>query len=49
MKQGIHPIYNHVVFHDRSADKYFLTRSTLAAKASSLPTIDWEDGNTYPL
>ncbi|OZG64400.1 50S ribosomal protein L31 [Bifidobacterium hapali] len=49
MKQGIHPTYNHVVFHDRSADKYFLTRSTLAAKAASLPTIEWEDGNTYPL
>ncbi|KAA8819341.1 50S ribosomal protein L31 [Bifidobacterium sp. UTCIF-37] len=49
MKQGIHPIYDHVVFYDRSADKYFLTRSTLAAKAASLPTIEWEDGNTYPL
>ena len=38
-----------MVFYDRSADKYFLTKSTLVAKAVNLPTIDWEDGNTYPL
>ena len=49
MQEGIHPEYSPVVFYDRSADKYFLTKSTLAAKAASLPTIDWEDGNTYPL
>ena len=49
MQKGIHPEYSPVVFYDRSADKYFLTKSTLAAKAASLPTIDWEDGNTYPL
>ena len=49
MKQDIHPDYGYVVFHDRSADKSFLTKSTLVAKASNLPTIEWEDGNTYPL
>ena len=49
MQEGIHPEYSPVVFYDRSADKYFLTKSTLAAKAASLPTIDWEDGNTYPV
>ncbi|PLS28677.1 type B 50S ribosomal protein L31 [Bifidobacterium parmae] len=49
MKNNIHPAYGPVVFHDRSADKYFLTKSTLVAKAKSLPTIEWEDSNTYPL
>ena len=49
MQEGIHPEYSPVIFYDRSADRYFLTKSTLAAKAASLPTIDWEDGNTYPL
>ena len=49
MKQDIHPEYGYVVFHDRSADKSFLTKSTLVAKADTLPTIEWEDGNTYPL
>ena len=45
MKPGIHPEYRPVVFRDRSADFAFLTRSTVTAKA----TIEWEDGNTYPL
>ena len=49
MKPDIHPSYGYAVFRDRSAGKAFLMRSTLAAKASSLPTIEWEDGNTYPL
>ncbi|KAA8829557.1 type B 50S ribosomal protein L31 [Bifidobacterium myosotis] len=49
MQQGIHPEYGPVVFYDRSADKYILTKSTLVAKAKSLPSITWEDGNTYPL
>ena len=49
MKQGIHPTYGPVVFRDQSTGETFLTRSTLAAKADSLPTIVWEDGNTYPL
>ena len=45
MKQGIHPEYRPVVFQDVSADFAFLTRSTIAAKE----TIQWEDGNEYPL
>lgn len=45
MKQGIHPDYHPVVFRDRSADYAFLTRST----ATSAHTIEWEDGNTYPV
>ena len=49
MKNDIHPEYGYVVFHDRSADKSFLTKSTLVSRASNLPTIEWEDGNTYPL
>ena len=49
MKDNIHPQYGYVVFRDRSTGKAFLTRSTLVAKAASLPTIEWEDGNTYSL
>lgn len=45
MKPGIHPDYHHVVFRDRAANFAFLTRST----ATSSKTIDWEDGNTYPV
>ena len=45
MKKGIHPDYRPVVFRDASADFAFLTRSTI--KTSE--TIEWEDGNTYPL
>ena len=45
MKKGIHPDYRPVVFQDASADFTFLTRSTI--KTSE--TIQWEDGNTYPL
>lgn len=45
MKQGIHPDYHPVVFQDMSTGKAFLTRST----ATSNATIDWEDGQTYPL
>lgn len=42
MKDNIHPQYGYVVFRDRSTGKAFLTRSTLVAKAASLPTIEWE-------
>ena len=49
MKDNIHPQYVYVVFRDRSTGKAFLTRSTLVAKAASLTTIEWEDGNTYSL
>ncbi|GAA2683510.1 MULTISPECIES: type B 50S ribosomal protein L31 [Actinosynnema] len=45
MKQGIHPDYHPVVFRDQSTGKSFLTRST----ATSAATVEWEDGNTYPL
>lgn len=45
MKPGIHPDYRPVVFQDRSTGDAFLTRST----ATSARTIDWPDGNTYPL
>ena len=45
MKADIHPEYKKVVFFDTSADFKFLTKSTV----SSSETIEWEDGNTYPL
>ncbi|MEU1947084.1 type B 50S ribosomal protein L31 [Streptomyces sp. NPDC020125] len=45
MKPGIHPAYRPVVFRDRSADFVFLTRST----ATSDKTVEWRDGNTYPV
>lgn len=45
MKPGIHPSYQYVVFRDRSANFAFLTRSTI----TSSKTIEWEDGNTYPV
>ncbi|MEV0720068.1 type B 50S ribosomal protein L31 [Asanoa sp. NPDC050611] len=45
MKRDIHPRYRQVVYRDRSADFAFLTRST----AESSQTIEWTDGNTYPV
>ena len=45
MKTDIHPNYRYVVFQDPSADFSFLTKSTI----STDETIEWEDGNTYPL
>ncbi|MEY9211912.1 type B 50S ribosomal protein L31 [Thermobifida halotolerans] len=45
MRQDIHPEYRPVVFRDRVAGFAFLTRST----ATSDRTIEWEDGNTYPV
>ena len=42
MKPDIHPNYRPVVFQDASAEFSFVTRSTN-------DTIEWEDGNTYPL
>jgi large subunit ribosomal protein L31 len=45
MKPGIHPSYGLVVFRDKSAGSAFLTRST----ATSKQTIEWDDGNTYPV
>lgn len=45
MKPDIHPNYRPVVFQDASANFSFLTRSTIETSE----TIEWEDGNTYPL
>ena len=44
MKKDIHPEYREVLFHDASADKFFLIRSTL----ETTQTKEWEDGKTYP-
>lgn len=45
MKANIHPEYHQVIFKDASTGKAFLTRSTLTSDV----TLDWEDGNRYPL
>lgn len=45
MKTDIHPEYRLVVFTDQSAGTSFITRSTIATN----DTIEWSDGNTYPL
>ena len=46
MKKDIHPKnYREVVFQDRAANFAFLTRSTIKTNE----TIEWEDGNTYPV
>jgi large subunit ribosomal protein L31 len=45
VKQDIHPDYREVVFQDSTSGFAFLTRSTIETSE----TIDWEDGNTYPL
>ncbi|MDQ1047547.1 type B 50S ribosomal protein L31 [Streptomyces sp. V4I2] len=45
MRKGIHPEYRPVVFRDRAADYAFLTRSTMTSEK----TVEWEDGNTYPV
>ena len=45
MKDGIHPDYHPIVFRDRSANFTFLTKS----KLTSNQTIEWEDGNSYPV
>lgn len=45
MKPSIHPRCRTVVFHDTTADAYFLIRSTIGTQ----DIIEWEDGNTYPL
>ena len=46
MKQGIHPqSYRLVVFKDMSNGVTFLSKST----ANTKETIQWEDGNEYPL
>jgi large subunit ribosomal protein L31 len=45
MKSGIHPAYAPVVFRDLASGTTFLTRSTVTSEK----TIEWEDGNTYPV
>ncbi|MFC7785912.1 MULTISPECIES: type B 50S ribosomal protein L31 [unclassified Rossellomorea] len=45
MKKDIHPEYQQVVFMDTNSGFSFLTGST----KTSNETIEWEDGNTYPL
>ena len=45
MQKDIHPNYRPVVFKDMGGDLAFLTRSTI----ESNETIEWEDGNEYPL
>lgn len=45
MKQGIHPDYKKVVYMDVNSGTKFLSGST----RTSNETVEWEDGNTYPL
>ncbi len=45
MKKDIHPNYRPVVFQDAGANFAFLTKSTIQTS----DTIQWEDGNEYPL
>ncbi|MFK7755339.1 MAG: type B 50S ribosomal protein L31 [Flavobacteriales bacterium] len=46
MKEGIHPDnYRTVVFKDMSNEYAFLGKST----ANTSETIEWEDGNEYPV
>jgi large subunit ribosomal protein L31 len=45
MKAEIHPTYQPIVFRDLTSGQSFLTRST----ATSDKTVEWEDGNTYPV
>lgn len=50
MKQPTHPPYGPVVLRDPSVGTRFLTRSTIVARlAAGHPTVDWEDGRTYPV
>ncbi|MCH5641936.1 type B 50S ribosomal protein L31 [Gordonia sp. ABSL49_1] len=45
MKKGVHPEYHPVVFRDANTGDEFMTRST----ATSSSTVEWSDGETYPL
>jgi large subunit ribosomal protein L31 len=45
MKQGIHPVYQEVIYKDVSSGYAFLTRSTAQPKDRET----WEDGNEYPV
>jgi large subunit ribosomal protein L31 len=45
MKSDTHPKYEAVVFYDLASGVKFLSKSTVSSKK----TIEWEDGNTYPV
>ncbi|KJK46066.1 type B 50S ribosomal protein L31 [Streptomyces sp. NRRL F-4428] len=45
MKPGIHPAYEPVVLRDSASGTAFLTSSTM----TSDKTVEWEDGNIYPV
>ena len=45
MRKGIHPEYREVVFRDAASGATYKTRSTM----TSAQTVEWTDGNTYPL
>jgi len=45
MQSDIHPAYQPIVFRDLVGEHAILTQSTL----TSDKTIEWEDGNTYPV
>ncbi|MFE3854352.1 type B 50S ribosomal protein L31 [Streptomyces griseorubiginosus] len=45
MRHTIHPVSRPVVFRDRAAGFQLLTRSTVRTER----TVEWEDGNTYPV
>lgn len=45
MQKEIHPDYRPVVFQDTGSGDKFLIRSTMRSRE----TIQWEDGNEYPL
>ncbi len=45
MRPTIHPVSRPVVFRDRAAGFQLLTRSTVRTER----TVEWEDGNTYPV
>ncbi|MDR6994683.1 large subunit ribosomal protein L31 [Aeromonas salmonicida] len=44
MRPNIHPEYRQVLFHDLTANTYFLVGSPLKTDRTKL----WEDGKTYP-
>jgi len=44
MKEGIHPNYSEVLFHDLSSDFKFVTRSTVQTRETAT-----HDGKEYPL
>ena len=45
MKADLHPEYRYVIFNDLASGEKVLTRTT----ANSDKTMEWEDGNTYPV